>query len=215
MYHIEIKNISKSFKGQAVLEEICLGFEYGKIYGLIGHNGSGKSVLMKIICGLMTPDRGIVVVNNRIIGKDVDFPEKIGAVIERYDFNPYTSGFNNLKYLANINKRIDIHRVKDAMRDVGLDPESKKWVYKYSLGMKQRLSLAQAFMEEPELLILDEPMNGLDSEGVKLIRDYLLNLKKQGKTIVLSSHYIEDIDFLCDRIIKLENGRIVSDEINE
>ncbi len=215
MPDIEIKDISKKFKNQIALENISFKCKSGEICGLVGHNGSGKSVLMKIICGLLYPDSGYVKINEQQIGKDIDFPPNTGVIIEQPNFIPYVSGYKNLKYLADINNRIGKSDIRAVMEKVGLEPDSKKWVSKYSLGMKQRLAIAQAIMENPDILILDEPMNSLDATGVETIREYLLELKKEGKTILLASHYKEDISLLCDRIIKLENGKIVSDEFRE
>lgn len=215
MPDIEIKGISKAFKNQMVLNDISFDCNRGQICGLVGHNGSGKSVLMKIICGLLYPDSGYVKINGKQIGIDIDFPPNTGVIIEQPNFIPYVSGYKNLKYLADINNRIGKSDIRAVMEKVGLEPDSKKWVSKYSLGMKQRLAIAQAIMENPDILILDEPMNSLDATGVETIREYLLELKKEGKTILLASHYKEDISLLCDRIIKLENGKIVSDEFRE
>ncbi len=212
MSEIVVDKISKSFKFQNVLDNVSFKCISGKIYGLIGHNGSGKSVLMKIICGLMCPDSGTVAMNGKIIGKDMDFLPNAGVIIEQPNFVPYISGYKNLKILADINSKINKKDIYEVMEQVGLDPTSKKWVGKYSLGMKQRLSIAQAIMEKPEILILDEPMNGLDSEGVEQIRKCLLDLKNEGKIIILASHYKEDISVLCDEIVKLENGKMVAYE---
>lgn len=215
MPDIEINGIRKTFKNQTVLDNISFECKSGSIYGLVGHNGSGKSVLMKIICGLLYPDNGYVRIDGKQIGKDTDFPPNTGVIIEQPNFIPYISGYKNLKYLADINKKVGREEIREVMKNIGLDPDSKKWVARYSLGMKQRLAIAQAIMEEPDLLILDEPMNSLDEKGIEDVRRYLLEIKKKGKTIILASHYKEDISVLCDRIIKLENGKIVSDELRE
>ncbi len=212
MAYIEVQHISKILKKQKVLDDICLEMDKGKIYGFVGRNGSGKSVLMKIICGLLYADEGVIRVNGRQIGKDIDFPENTGALIEQCSFIPYMNGYKNLKVLAQINKKIDTQMIKDMMKIMGLNPDSKKWVYGYSLGMKQRLALTQAFMEDPELLILDEPMNSLDKEAVTLVRKLLIDKKKEGKAIVISSHYKEDIDSLCDKVFLIEEGKINYDK---
>lgn len=212
MAYIEVEHVSKSMKKQKVLDDICLEMDKGKIYGFVGRNGSGKSVLMKVICGLLSSDEGVIRVDGKQIGKDIDFPQNTGALIEQCSFIPYMSGYNNLKMLAQINKKIDMQMVKDTMKMMGLNPDSKKWVYGYSLGMKQRLALAQAVMENPELLVLDEPMNSLDKEAVTMVREILLEKKKEGKTIILSSHYKEDIDSLCDEVFLMEEGKIDYDK---
>jgi len=189
-----------------VIKDIDVEFEDGKITGIIGRNGSGKTVLFKMICGLILPDCGEITVNNERVGKDVDFPSSIGAIIENPGFIPYQSAYSNLLDLAAIKKTITKEQVKDAIRRVGLDPDSKKKVSKYSLGMRQRLGIAQAIMEEPDLLILDEPMNGLDKQGVEDMRKLFMELKEQGKTIVMASHNREDIEVLCDVVYEMDAG---------
>ena len=159
------EGISKSFGKQAILDHISIDFEKGKVYGITGRNGSGKTVFLKILCGLLPPNQGTVRVNGKTIGKDIDFPESVGAIIESPGFLPYWSGYKNLSYLASLRNRIGAAEISDAMKLVGLDPKDKKPVGKYSLGMKQRLGIAQAIMENPQLLILDEPMNGRHKSG--------------------------------------------------
>lgn len=204
---IQLQHVHKSFRKQEnVLKDINVNFEQGKIHGIVGRNGSGKTVLMKIICGLMSPTSGTVEVNGKFVGKDVDFPEDIGIIIEAPGFLPYQSGFQNLEYLASIRRKIGKEDIKAAMERVGLDPQMKKWVGKYSLGMKQRLGLAQAIMENPTLLILDEPMNGLDKSGVADMHSLFLAMKQEGKTILLVSHSTEDIDGLCDTVHEMDKG---------
>lgn len=206
---IEVINVSKKFKNEQVLQNINLTLEDNKIYGFVGRNGSGKSVLFKMICGYIFADEGKIVVNGKVIGKDVDFPENLGALIETPGFIWYQSGFSNLWYLAKIRNEITKQKVKDTIRLVGLDPDSKKWVGKYSLGMKQRLGIAQAIMEDPKILILDEPMNGLDEKGVEDVRKILLDYKKKGRIILITSHNKEDIQALCDEVFYLKGGKIV------
>lgn len=205
---IEIKNVSKSFKGNQVLRNVCLDIEEGTICGLVGLNGSGKTVLMKTICGFVIPEEGEVIVRGKKIGRDCDFPENVGAIIENPGFSQYISGFQNLKNLASIQKKIDDERIREVMVQMGLDPYNKKWVSKYSLGMRQRLGIAQAIMEDQDILILDEPMNGLDKRGVAEVRKILLELKAEGKTIILASHNQADIDMLCDEVYEMDQGEI-------
>lgn len=205
---ISIENLTKKFGGVSALENVNLSIEKGKIYGIIGRNGSGKTVLFKLITGYLKPTGGRVVVNGKEIGKDTDFAENIGIIIENPGFlNGYT-GFKNLAYLASIRNVIGKEEIRKSMEKVGLDPDSHKKVGKYSLGMKQRLGIAQAIMEDPEILILDEPMNGLDNQGVKDIRDLLMGLRKEGKTILLASHNKEDIEILCDEVYEMDQGRL-------
>jgi ABC-2 type transport system ATP-binding protein len=206
MNAIEIKSINLIIKKTEILKSISIDFEEGRIHGLIGRNGSGKTMLMKCICGFVKPTNGTIIVDGKQIGKDCDFPENAGIIIETPGFIPYYSGYKNLKLLADLNKKINSDKIKESMRQVGLDPNLKRHVKKYSLGMKQRLGLAQAIMENPDLLILDEPMNGLDKDGVADMRKYLLNLKKQGKTILIASHSAEDIEILCDTVCEMDKG---------
>ena len=205
---IKVENVVKKFKDATVLKNISVEFEEGKIHGLIGRNGSGKTVLMKCICGLVPVTSGQITVEDKIIGKDTDIPDSIGMIIEAPGFLPNYSAFKNLKFLASIRNTISNDDIRDAIRTVGLDPDSKKKVGKFSLGMRQRLGLAQAFMENPNILILDEPMNGLDNKGVDEIRQILLDLKGQGKTIIIASHSREDIEVLCDTVHIMDSGNI-------
>lgn len=203
---IEINGLSKKFGTVEVLHEITRSFEKGKIHGVVGNNGSGKTVLFKCICGFMKPTTGTVCVNGKIIGKDVDFPLDIGIIIETPGFIPYYSGIKNLQILAAINNKINTQQIIQTLKTVGLDEKLKRPVSKYSLGMRQRLGIAQAIMEDPEVLILDEPFNGLDKNGVAQIRNLILSLKERGKTIILASHNKEDIDILCDTVWEMDAG---------
>ncbi len=203
---IEIKSISLVINKSGILNSVSINYECGKIHGLIGRNGSGKTMLMKCICGFIKPTKGEIFVDGKQIGKDCDFSESTGIIIETPGFIPYYSGYKNLKLLADLNRKIGAAEIKNAMVQVGLDPDLKRHVKKYSLGMRQRLGLAQAIMENPDLLILDEPMNGLDKDGVADMRKYLLNLKEQGKTILIASHSAEDIDVLCDTVCEMDKG---------
>ena len=203
---IEVQNVVKRFRDQVVLKNVSISFEKGQIHCIVGRNGSGKTVLFKCICGLMHPEEGVILVNGKRVGRDVDMPEDIGAIIEAPGFLPNYSGYKNLRFLANIRRKIGKEEILNVLKTVGLDPESRKHVGKYSLGMRQRLGIAQAIMEDPEILILDEPMNGLDNAGVQDIRALLLELKAQGKTILLASHNHEDIAALCDTVHEMDGG---------
>lgn len=203
---IEIKNLTKKFKEAVVLNDISVSFEKGQVHGLIGRNGSGKTMLMKCICGMVPPTVGTVSVNGKVIGKDCDIPDNVGVIIETPGFLPGYSAYKNLKFLAVIKNKIGRDEIRGAIKSVGLDPDDKKKVGKFSLGMRQRLGLAQAIMEDPELLILDEPMNGLDKSGVVDMRQYLLDLKAKGKAILIASHSAEDIDVLCDTVHEMDRG---------
>lgn len=203
---ITVNNVSLKIKKDMILRNINVEFEGGKIHGIIGRNGSGKTMLMKCICGFIRPTEGEITVAGKKIGVDCDFPESVGIIIETPEFIPYYTGLKNLKLLSDIRHRISDEDIRKSIELVGLDPRLKKSVKKYSLGMRQRLGLAQAIMENPDLLILDEPMNGLDKDGVGEMRKYLLDLKEQGKTILIASHSAEDIDVLCDTVVEMDKG---------
>ncbi len=207
---ITVENVSLTIGKHEILKDISLKVEKGTISGLIGRNGSGKTMLMKCICGFIKPTKGRIVVDGEVVGVDVDFPKDIGIIIETPGFLSMKSGYQNLALLAGLNRRIDKERIRESMRMVGLDPNLKLSVGKYSLGMRQRLGLAQAIMEDPSLLILDEPFNGLDLDGVQDMRKYLLRLRDDGKTILLSSHHAEDIALLCDEVTELDKGREIT-----
>ena len=203
---ISVKNLSKDFGQERVLKSVTRDFEKGKIHGIVGNNGSGKTVLMKCICGFLIPDSGSITVNGERVGVDVDFPRDMGLIIETPGFLPNMTGVKNLEILASLNKKIGLEGIAAAIRRVGLDPLMKKPVGKYSLGMRQRLGIAQAIMEDPALLILDEPLNGLDKHGVREMRQLIKGLKEQGKTILLASHNQGDIDELCDTVCEMDAG---------
>ena len=208
MSYIEVCHVTKSFKNQTVLKDVTMHLEKGKIYGLVGNNGSGKTVLMKCICGFLMPDEGAVVVDGKKVGVDMDFPKDLGLIIETPGFLPKLSGKKNLVYLAKMRKKATESQIEEAMRRVELDPNLKRPVGNYSLGMRQRLGIAQAIMEDPSLLILDEPFNGLDKAMTEKIRGLLLELKKEGKTILLASHQQADIDLLCDEVWEMDAGTL-------
>lgn len=203
---IEVRGLSLTIGKTAILNDVTVSLEAGKIHGLIGRNGSGKTMLMKCICGFIRPTRGVVVVDGKRVGKDMDFPKNMGIIIETPGFIPYYSGYKNLKLLAGLRNKIGKEEIIQAMERTGLDPKLKRHVKKYSLGMRQRLGLAQAIMEDPDILILDEPMNGLDKDGVEDMRRYLIDLREQGKTILIASHSSEDISVLCDSVYEMEKG---------
>ncbi len=205
---IEVKNVVKKWGNNTVLKSVDLEVNSSEIVGIIGHNGSGKTVLMKCICGFITTDSGEITVSGKRIGKDIDIPKNIGLIIETPGFLPNFSGFSNLWQLAKIRGKISKDDVRAVMKKVGLDPNEKKHVGKYSLGMRQRLGIAQAIMENPDILILDEPMNGLDKNGVADMRELFLQLKANGKTIIVASHNSMDIDVLCDTVYEIDKGHL-------
>lgn len=203
---IKMEKVSKVFGENIVLSDVTIAFESGKIHGLIGRNGSGKTMLMKCICGFVPITSGKIYINEQKMKKNFDVPDNVGVIIETPGFLPAYSAYQNLKFLADINRKISKQQIYDTIKLVGLDPDSKKHIGKYSLGMRQRLGLAQAIMENPDILILDEPMNGLDKEGVSDMRKYILALKEQGKTIIIASHSSEDIEVLCDTVCEMDKG---------
>lgn len=203
---IVVQNVSKDFGQERVLKNVSRSFERGKIHGIVGNNGSGKTVLMKCICGFLFPTEGTVTVNGKRVGIDVDFPPDLGIIIETPGFLPNLTGIKNLEILASLKKKIGLEEITATIRRVGLDPHMKKPIAKYSLGMRQRLGIAQAIMEDPALLILDEPFNGLDKYGVAEMRKLIKGLKEEGKTILLASHNQGDIDELCDTVCEMDAG---------
>lgn len=203
---IRLDNLTKSFGEELVLKGITHNFEKGKIHGIMGFNGSGKTVMFKCICGFLKPDGGSVIVDGKRIGKDVDFPDSIGVIIENPGFLLGLSGFENLKRLAALKGLISNDDIKAAIQRVGLDPMSKKKVGQYSLGMRERLGIAQAIMEDPDLLILDEPFNGLDKKGAAEVCELLKELKERKKTILIAAHNMQEIEWLCDSICEMDAG---------
>lgn len=203
---IEIDHIEKKFREVVVLKDVSLICTPGHIYGITGYNGSGKTVLFKCLCGFLKCDKGEIRINSKRMGKEIDILENAGIIIETPGFLRKASGYQNLEFLYTIRNKKDKNHIMSVMRKVGLDPALRRSVGKYSLGMRQRLAIAQAIMENPDILILDEPMNGLDKNGVKEMRKLLLGMKEEGKLILLASHSLEDIDVLCDEVYEMEDG---------
>lgn len=210
---INVENACLTINKNVILDNVSLEAGKGEIVGIVGRNGSGKTMLMKCICGFIPLTSGRITVDGKEIGKDVDFPASTGVIIETPGFVPYYTGFHNLKILSEIGTRISDERIKEAMKLVGLDPGLKRHVGKYSLGMRQRLGISQAIMEDQRILILDEPFNGLDADGVGDIRKLLLEYKEQGRTVLIASHIAQDIDILCDKTIFLNKGKISEQEV--
>lgn len=207
MSEIIIENLSKTIKNNKILDNVNLTFESGHVYGLVGRNGSGKTMLLRAICGLIFPDSGKVIIDGKQLHKDISFLESCGIIIENTDLLPNFSAFDNLKMLSEIKNTANDNMIKSAIKSVGLDPDSKKKVKTFSLGMKQRLSIAQALFEDPDILLLDEPTNALDEDGVNDVRRILLEQKKKNKLIIIASHNKEDISLLSDTVISVSNGR--------
>ena len=207
---INLKNICMKINEQTILEDISLNLESGKCYGFVGNNGCGKTMLLRAICGYKNIDSGTVEINHKIIGKDVDFIDDAGIIIGEKQFMNALSGFDNLKILAEIKKKITDKEILEIMKIFGIYGARQKKVKKYSLGMKQRLRLAQAFMEEPKILILDEPFNGLDKDGIAEVQAQIQSQKRKGNTILLTCHDDRNISLLCDEVYEMDNGRIIS-----
>lgn len=203
---IEVKHASKKIKEVQILTDVNLNIQKGEICGIIGRNGSGKTVLLKSICGFMLLTEGEILQNGKRIGTDTEFIEDAGFIIENPSFLPMKSGYKNLKYLASIRNLADEKRIRECLELVGLAEDADKAVGKYSMGMRQRLGIAQAIMEDPSIIILDEPMNGLDNQGVEEMRNLFLKLKEEGKTFLIVSHNREDIEMLCDHVYMMDHG---------
>lgn len=205
---IEVNNVSKKFKNNVILENVTLEFKSGNIYGLSGRNGSGKSVLLKIICGIYAPTTGEVLFDGKNYNYNNMFVPNLRALIEKPSFFPELTGFENLKLLAKIQNKINDEQILNAFKIVNLFEEKDKKYSEYSLGMKQKLGIAQVIMEDPQVLILDEPFNGIEEESVKKIIDYLLSEKKKNKIIIISSHIKEDLEKMADKIYYFDNGTV-------
>ena len=204
---IKLTNVSKVIKKAKVLDSVNLEFTSGKVYGLKGKNGSGKTMLMRVICGLISATEGTVEIDGKILGKDMTFPDSVGVLIENPAFIGNYTGFKNLKVLASIQNRVDDEHIREVIRQVGLDPDDKRTYRKYSLGMKQKLGIAAAYMENPDLIILDEPINALDEAGAKQVHEILE--KKRGALIIIACHDKEELEMLSDEIIEISEGRII------
>ncbi|WP_085505169.1 ATP-binding cassette domain-containing protein [Thalassobacillus devorans] len=205
---ITMKGISKSYKGMRLFDGVDLNIEKGKIYGIIGPNGSGKSVLFKMMCGFVFPDQGTIEVQGSELGKSKRFPDGFGIIIDRPGYMANKTGFENLKELAMIQNKVDDNKIAQTMELVGLQPQAKQKVKNYSLGMKQKLAIAQAIMEDQQVLILDEAFNALDADSVENIRKLLITYKKEGRTILITSHNQEDINLLCDEVYRINRQHL-------
>lgn len=205
---IQINNATKKIRDAVVLNDVSYTFEGGKIYGLQGKNGSGKTMLIRAICGLISLSSGSILHDEKTLGKDIEFPESVGLLLEAPGFLPEYSGKENLKQIAGINNRIGDEEIENVIREVGLDPSDRKKYRKYSLGMKQRLGIACAVMENPKLIILDEPTNALDVDGVRLVREILRNRVATDRIIIIASHDAEELNALADEIINMESGHL-------
>ena len=203
---VEIKNYCKSIKLRPILNNVSYNFEYGKIYGIYGHNGSGKTMLLRAIAGLLVPDSGSVVIDGKVLHKDMSFPPSIGIVIENMNLLPQYNAFDNLKILGKIKKTATDEDIKTALERVGLKSDLK--VKKFSLGMKQRLNIAQAVFEKQKIILLDEPTNALDNDGVQLIYKLLKEEKERGALVVITTHHKEDLEEVCDVVLKMTEGEL-------
>ena len=207
--YLEVKGISKYFGKTCVLNNINLEMETGHIYGFWGRNGSGKTMLMRIISGLVFPADGAIIIGGEQLGKDISFPRSIGALIENPGFIPGYSGFKNLKILASIRNKISDAEIREVMLHMGLDPDDRKKAKKYSLGMKQKLGIAAALMEKPDLILLDEPTNALDENSTKILKEILLEHKRRGALLIVACHIREELEYLSDEIICLNEGHVI------
>lgn len=213
MTDIKIENVSKKIKSNMILKNIDMELTSGHIYGFRGKNGCGKTMLMRCICGLIIPTEGKIVINGKELHKDIKIPESIGALIENPAFQPQYTGFKNLKMLASLKGKISDEEVKLAIKRAGLDPDDKRTYKKYSLGMKQKLGIANAIMGEPDIIVLDEPINALDEISVENVKKVFLELKEKGKLIIAACHDREELEYLCDIIYELKDGEIAGMEM--
>lgn len=205
---IKLENINKNIKKKVILKNVNYSFKEGHIYGLYGCNGSGKTMILRTLCGLLIPNEGKVVIDEKILHKDISFPPSVGIVIENMELLPQYSAFENLKILSEIKKVATDDDIRSAIEKVGLDPDSKMKVKKFSLGMRQRLNIAQAVFEKPDIILLDEPTNALDEESVKKIYELLFKEKERGAIIIIASHSKEDLNELCDTTVKVVDGSL-------
>ena len=209
---IEIKSATKEIKGNTVLQNINLTFDAGKIYGLQGVNGSGKTMLLRRIAGLIKPTEGKVIIDNQVLGSGLDFPKKMGLLIEGPAFLNDYSAFNNIKLICSLSNVVSDSEIFDALAAVGLNPKDKKPYKKFSLGMKQKLGICAATVEKPELILLDEPTNALDAAGFEMVENLLIRMKEMGSTIIIASHELQLLANFTDEVIFLENGKVIQKE---
>lgn len=210
--YLEMKDVTKRIRGTTVVDKVAFTMEKGRVYGLWGKNGSGKTMILRLLAGLILPSEGEIRIDGKCLGKDMDFPESLGLLIENPSFISYETGFQNLAYLAHIRKRVSDQQIRETLEAVGLDPDDRRTFRKYSLGMKQRLGIAAAIMEKPELLLLDEPFNALDTKGVAQVKVLLKAMKAEGTLIVLACHDREEMEELADEVFLIEEGRITGHE---
>lgn len=215
MMEIQLREISKDIKGVTILDNINMTLKAGTIYGLRGKNGCGKTMLMRTICGLIIPTEGEVIIDNKVLHKDIAFPQSIGALIENPSFLQQYTGFKNLKMLGSIQGKISDEDIKLSLSRVGLDYKDGRTYKKYSLGMKQKLGIANAIMGEPDIIILDEPINALDEESVKKVKDVLIELRDKGRLIIIACHDREELEYLSDTIFLMKDGRVVGNGGNK
>ena len=209
---IEVENYTKIIKGVTILDNVSITFESGKCYGLKGKNGSGKTMLMRAVCGLIHPTKGHVSINGEILGKDISFPRSVGVLIENPAFIANYTGLKNLELLASIKNEVGTEEIRKTIEAVGLEPDDKRKYRKYSLGMKQKLGIAAAFMEKPDIIILDEPINAIDENGVKKVKGLIAEAKDRGAIIITACHDAEELEELSDEIICIAEGRITEDD---
>ena len=207
---IKLCEVSKKLNGNLVLSDISYEFIKGKIYGLVGKNGSGKTMLLRAIAGLIKPTSGKIIVDGKELWKDIDFPPELGVLIEKPQFIDFFTGYENLKLIAEVKQKVNSEIIYDYMNKFSLNPRSTQIMKKYSLGMKQKIGIIQAVMESPKILILDEPFNALDSDSVKLLKEIILDIKEKDGIIILTSHHEDDIQYICDEFLMIENGKLIN-----
>lgn len=209
---IEVKDYTKVIKGATILDNVNVTFEAGKCYGLKGKNGSGKTMLMRAVCGLIHPTKGHVIIDGEVLGKDISFPRSVGVLIENPAFISNYTGLKNLELLASIKNTVGVDEIRETIEAVGLNPDDKRKYRKYSLGMKQKLGIAAAFMEKPDIIILDEPINAIDENGVIKVKKLIAQAKERGAVIITACHDAQELEELSDEIISISEGRIETDD---
>lgn len=209
---IKVSNVNKKIKNHVVLKDVSAEFEDGKIYGLFGKNGSGKTMLLRTIAGLILPTEGEVSINGQILHKDISFPPNTGIIIEHLSMYPQYSAFDNLRMLSKIKKVATEEDILNALKRVELDEVAHNKVRSFSLGMKQRLNVAQAIFEKPDIILLDEPTNAIDQEGVQVVKDILIEERNRGAIIIIASHHQDEIIDLCDCVLRMNGGKLSYEE---
>lgn len=209
---IKVNSVTKTIKNQKVLDNVSISFESGKIYGLRGKNGAGKTMLLRAIAGLININEGTIEIDGKLLHKDMDFPESVGILIENSNLLDEFTAMKNLTLLSKIKKKVGEKEIREVIERVGLNPNDKKTVRKFSLGMKQRLAIAQAVFEQPDILLLDEPTNAIDDDGVNVVKRIILEERERGAVIIIASHDLEELQEIADEIFTMKAGKLLNEK---